>query len=583
MSEQKNDEHLVKAAVDGDRSAFDELAQRYRGAAFGVAFHRLGSFEAARDVAQEALIKAYQDLPTLREPSKFGNWLFRITVTAAAAYRRKSPYMLSLDLMPDRISDHAAWMERAEKARQVREALDVLPEADRLAVILHYVDGYSHEEIGDMLDSSVSAVKSRIYRARRRLREEMLEMVESNLKSELPKVEFTRDLAQVILQKYGENGGIGILNGLIVPADVEYTDRSKAALCRVALELADQGYSWLVAPPHIRDDDPLLGMLNELGFQVEMEMFRYQRSLAGALPQTPSLEPKYEIRGLAEADAGQVLTLLRKTANRFAPMGIDEDWVRRQLTSPDLMRDASLAAYANGQLAAIISVFKVNTRNPKYELGSAVIMWMDYDPEIGTVQLMQHLGTAALRAAGSDGIATISAVEISEHQAERIPVLEWLGFRRIHSIYNLKLNLKSMDTERLRAAISGPGKTPAGPTKSPRALRFSVQELPNEATTRLNLQISELAGTSTTVSVGEVYVVKGEYVYEGDHTGMLRLVDDGRVSGTDWPLVAGSHGFISSASIEQVNPGSEKTLYLNVSSGESGRITVLRIDIEGWA
>lgn len=182
-----DDASLVKATLGGDQSAFGELARRYRDAAFGIAFHRLGDFEAARDAAQEALVTAYVELPMLREPSKFGNWLYRIATMSASAQRRRRRVTVSIDdsgfaqypsseLSPDEAA------ERAEKARRVQEALSALAEADRLAVILHYVDGYSHEEIGGILGTSVSAVKSRVHRAKRHLREEMQSMVKQSLK-----------------------------------------------------------------------------------------------------------------------------------------------------------------------------------------------------------------------------------------------------------------------------------------------------------------------------------------------------------------------------------------------------------------
>ena len=180
-----DDEGLVRSALAGDQRAFGELANRYRDAAFGIAFHRLGDFEAARDAAQEALVTAYLDLPTLRDPSKFGNWLYRIAGMKAAAIRRRQQITVSLDApgIAERLSSEPAPIESEENTRLVRDALSTLSENERLAVILHYVNGYSHAEIGDMLGASIPAVKSRIHRARGRLREEMRGMVEETLRT----------------------------------------------------------------------------------------------------------------------------------------------------------------------------------------------------------------------------------------------------------------------------------------------------------------------------------------------------------------------------------------------------------------
>lgn len=184
MSPAADDASLVEATLQGDQSSFAELARRYRDAAFGIAFHKLGDFESARDAAQEALVTAYVELPMLRDPSKFGHWLYRITTMAALAQLRRRRAVVSLDdiRVSEPETNSAEFAERAEKARQVRDALASLPEPEQLAVILHYVNGYSHEEIGGMLGTSTSAVKSRVHRAKGKLREELHEMVEKNLK-----------------------------------------------------------------------------------------------------------------------------------------------------------------------------------------------------------------------------------------------------------------------------------------------------------------------------------------------------------------------------------------------------------------
>ena len=186
MANRAPDEDLVKASLQGEAAAFGELARRYRPAAFGIAFHNLGDFEAASDAAQEALVKAYVDLSKLRDPAKFRNWVCRITKMTSLAARRKRRFLSVCDADTAQSVNGgthlAADRERSDKAHEVREALSALPEQDRLALVLHYVDGYSQEEIGGMLGSSTSAIKSKLHRARRRLRKEMLTRVETSLK-----------------------------------------------------------------------------------------------------------------------------------------------------------------------------------------------------------------------------------------------------------------------------------------------------------------------------------------------------------------------------------------------------------------
>jgi RNA polymerase sigma-70 factor (ECF subfamily) len=182
MSEQRSDAELVAKSLAGVPESFAQLVARYKDAVFGVAFHRLQDFEEARDVTQEAFVKAFQGLGRLRRPTAFANWLYRIAEGTAidAARRRRG------ELPLEAATEVAAGSSQSGDgvAEQVREALATLPEATRLAVILHYVNGYSHAEVADFLGSTEGAVKTRVSRGKARLREEMAEMVEETLKRE---------------------------------------------------------------------------------------------------------------------------------------------------------------------------------------------------------------------------------------------------------------------------------------------------------------------------------------------------------------------------------------------------------------
>ena len=182
MAQKRCDEELVRETKAGSQEAFGQLLARYKDAVFGVAFHRLQDFEEARDVTQEAFVKAFQGLGKLRRPAAFANWLYRIAEGTAidAARRRRG------ELPLEAATEVAAGSSQSGDgvAEQVREALATLPEATRLAVILHYVNGYSHGEVAEFLGSTAGAVKTRVSRGKARLREEMAGMVEETLKRE---------------------------------------------------------------------------------------------------------------------------------------------------------------------------------------------------------------------------------------------------------------------------------------------------------------------------------------------------------------------------------------------------------------
>jgi RNA polymerase sigma-70 factor (ECF subfamily) len=178
MTGQRPDAELVEAARQGSEEAFGELLARYRDAVFGVAFHRLGDFEEARDVVQEVFVKAYLGLGALRDPSAFARWLYRIadgTATDAARRPRHEQPLTGAEIVPDRTQE-------AELAREVRELIARLSEPTRLAVVLHYVNGYTHAEVAHFLGTTPEAVKMRLSRARSTLREELTEMVGERIK-----------------------------------------------------------------------------------------------------------------------------------------------------------------------------------------------------------------------------------------------------------------------------------------------------------------------------------------------------------------------------------------------------------------
>ncbi len=183
MADRRSDAELVSAARGGNREAFGELVARYKDAVFGVAFHRLGNFEEARDAAQDAILKALENLNKLREPSAFGNWLYRIADGVALDATRHRSREIAYSEM-ESTTARAPAADDADMAQQVREALAILSEPSRLAVILHYVNGYSHTEVAQFLGTTPGAVKTRINRAKVWLREEMAEMVATRLKKE---------------------------------------------------------------------------------------------------------------------------------------------------------------------------------------------------------------------------------------------------------------------------------------------------------------------------------------------------------------------------------------------------------------
>lgn len=578
-----DDAQLVQATLNGDQSAFGELVRRYRDAAFGIAFHRLGDFEAARDAAQEALITAYTDLERLREPSKFGHWLYQIATTTALGLLRRRRPALSLEAAgecPDTAPSPAESAERSEKARQVHEALEILQEPDRLAIILHYVNGYSHDEVGSILGATTSSIKSRIHRARGRLREEMQQMVESTLKSEAPGIEFSESLVRMALEKDKEHGYASL--AYIIPGRMEYTAQTQEAICRVASELAEEGYSWLIAPPHIPEGSPAIELLRGIGFQVELELHWYERSLTGRLPAVPPLDPEFKIGGYADTDPKAIMafwdaTWVKDGAGCIAR--ITEDFIRIQQSAPDVVPEASFVAWRDDKVAAILTSHKVWGENPKYEVGTAVL---GYVMEDDAPDALRHMLASALRKLKALGLRTAvnDQLQPSNTRCQRvISVLKAVGFKFARLQYVLKLDLKS------RAWETCPGRPiTQGPLRELKPLRFTVEEgdRPAKYARALQVKVSEVLGTSPVLKPGEVYIVSGEYTLSEPIVPTLCLGNNG----TSWGFIThlsalspGTHPFAAGANILAVDPGKEDSLYLHTPGleGDTVRHAIIRL------
>ena len=575
------DAQLVRATLEGDQTAFGELVRRYRDAAFGIAFHRLGDFEAARDAAQEALITAYTDLDRLREPDKFGHWLYQIATTTALGLLRRRRLTVPLDSpemtehpSPDPTPAESA--ERTEKARQVREALEALQESDRLALILHYVNGYSHDEIGSMLGSTTSSVKSRIHRARGRLREEMQQMVEDTLKSEKPGIEFTESLVRLALSK-DKDQGVAYL-AYVVPGRVEYTPQTLDAICRVASELAQEGYSWLFAPPHIPSDSRAFDLLRGIGFQVEIELHWYERSLSGRLPAVPPLDPGIEIGRYTDADPGAVMAFIDATIVRDGAAHLSEDFILNQQKAPDVIPEASFVARRGERIVSVVTSHKAFSDTPKYDAGSVVLGWTLNDD---APDAMKHIIALALRAikAGRWECAVKDQLQPTyDRDVQAASVLEQLGFKLAKSQYVLKLDLKS------RSWDTCPGQameTASVPMRELKPLRFSVIEGDRDPkyANALEVNVSEVLGTSPVIRPGDIYLVSGEYTIAKPIVPYVGLGNNGTSWGFTTCLSEGAHQFAAGANIVAVNPGKEDTLYLHTPGleGDTVRHAIIRL------
>lgn len=174
---------LVRRASQGDVAAYDELVRRYQERIYSIVYHMTANHEDANDLAQETFIKAYRALKSFKGDSSFYTWLYRIAVNKTINFlkqRRNHLHMSLNDLDfnaehdPDLVALTSDKTPRrdlnlSELQEKLNAALLKLSEPHRLVVILHDVQGLSHEEIGRIMDCNVGTVRSRLFYARQQL------------------------------------------------------------------------------------------------------------------------------------------------------------------------------------------------------------------------------------------------------------------------------------------------------------------------------------------------------------------------------------------------------------------------------
>lgn len=172
MQPEVDDAYLVRRAQEGYLDAFELLVRRYADRAYRVAYRMLGDHQDAQDVAQESLTAAWQGLPRFRRDASFSTWLYRIVTRRAINRLTRAHHSDTSDLLaelPDNRSGPAEQSERHHAADAVTSAIADLPVAQRVVVVLHHFEGLSYAEVADITQSTVPAVRSHLFRARRTL------------------------------------------------------------------------------------------------------------------------------------------------------------------------------------------------------------------------------------------------------------------------------------------------------------------------------------------------------------------------------------------------------------------------------
>jgi len=183
-----DEKKLIKQSISGDVSSFEQLINQYQKMAYNVAYRIMGNEEDAKDMTQEALIKVYKKLKSFRMDASFSTWLYRIVMnTCKDELRKKKMKVVSIDQSFDTgdgevqmdLEDEKLGPEdkliQKETQTMVQEALNQLPEANRIVLVLRDIEGMSYDEISEVLQLPKGTVKSRINRGRQGLKEVIMQ------------------------------------------------------------------------------------------------------------------------------------------------------------------------------------------------------------------------------------------------------------------------------------------------------------------------------------------------------------------------------------------------------------------------
>lgn len=176
-----SEKKIIEKVLGGDANAFEELVLRYEKTVYNLALRMVGDRDDAFDMTQEAFIKAYGSLSSFRGDSKFSVWIYRITTNVCLDFLRSKSRKQQVSLtvsdddedaqldIPDPKADPEQQLIKKISMQSVEEGLKTLPDKQRQILVMRELCGMSYAEIGKALSLEEGTVKSRIFRARKRL------------------------------------------------------------------------------------------------------------------------------------------------------------------------------------------------------------------------------------------------------------------------------------------------------------------------------------------------------------------------------------------------------------------------------
>lgn len=176
MTDNQSDLDIIHEVLEGDTSNYGLLVDRYKDYAFTIAIRVMNNAEDAEEVAQDAFIKAFRSLSKFNQEAKFTTWLYRIVFNTAVSYKRKQKRDIvdSVEELPSSgFTTNVESLESADQKRFIALAIEQLLPIDATIITLYYLKELSLDEIMEITELTMSTLKVRLFRARKRLAKEL--------------------------------------------------------------------------------------------------------------------------------------------------------------------------------------------------------------------------------------------------------------------------------------------------------------------------------------------------------------------------------------------------------------------------
>ena len=365
---QNNDTELIQRTLDGDQTAFTELVEKYQKGIHALAWRKIGDFHIAQEITQDVFLRAYERLRTLKDYSLFPGWVYVIASHLCTEWHRKKKLPIqsleTTDKMEiDQVS-HSQYMaekrdaETAETRREiVQKLLQKLPESERTVMALHYLGEMTCETISKMLGVSPNTIKSRLNRARNRLRKE-----EAIIQENLSSFQLPTQLTENIMKE------ISRVNPMVPSSSKPFVPWAiSAAFAILVLLLIGIGIQHLFLsfqPYDLNAESELMVEIVDAPISVVRKIKPDQRNQLG----NTDISSKSQGTG-EKVDTFQNVNLIDviQTIETEVPLST-ERWT--QLDSPEAAKVSTLFATKTNDLYAMtpIGLYRMGTNNERWHL-----------------------------------------------------------------------------------------------------------------------------------------------------------------------------------------------------------------------